>query len=455
MGETQAAVTSSVGLEVGPSVSFGRFEADSLSWEKWSTFSSNKYLEEVEKCATPGSVAQKKAYFEAHYKKIIAARARKAELSSDQEKQIDLFKTPNSSERVIEDEDVSSEICENPDGTKEGKEVNRLEHCPELGKPEDIASVEEVQEKVPAGSPVLLVVEPKKDSENDTHISPKIHDESPKLNLRKKPQKANPLKYEEKNAGRLKKKSGSHLEKSPGSPTAKAAKPTGSKSSTKSDVAPSLIKSKNLIEREKKTVFPKSLHMSISLGGSQTSSTPPPSVTLTRKSFIMERMAEKDIVKRAFKSFQNSVGQSKSFVEERSPSQKPAPSMATELRASASVASRKDSGRTLKLKPGAAIQRAPHTVGAPSFSSRSNLKAEKRELQKRPGVQRKLGEKSDAKDAERTPLRTKLKEEKEAEIQKLRKNLNFKAAPLPSFYRGQSKLRSSVRQEGYKSEIRE
>ncbi|PKI47226.1 hypothetical protein CRG98_032363 [Punica granatum] len=443
MGETQAAVTSSVGLEVGPSVSFGRFEADSLSWEKWSTFSSNKYLEEVEKCATPGSVAQKKAYFEAHYKKIIAARARKAELSSDQEKQvrnygsirsdspgsghlvsdkdgvscqIDLFKTPNSSERVIEDEDVSSEICENPDGTKEGKEVNRLEHCPELGKPEDIASVEEVQEKVPAGSPVLLVEEPKKDSENDTHISPKIHDESPKLNLRKKPQKANPLKYEEKNAGRLKKKSGSHLEKSPGSPTAKAAKPTGSKSSTKSDVAPSLIKSKNLIEREKKTVFPKSLHMSISLGGSQTSSTPPPSVTLTRKSFIMERMAEKDIVKRAFKSFQNSVGQSKSFVEERSPSQKPY-----------------------------SLSRSLIDV------SLANLC----QLQKRPGVQRKLGEKSDAKDAERTPLRTKLKEEKEAEIQKLRKNLNFKAAPLPSFYRGQSKLRSSVRQEGYKSEIRE
>lgn len=65
------------------SVSFGRFESESLSWEKWSSFSPNKYLEEVEKCATPGSVAQKKAYFEAHYKKIAA---RKAELM-DQEKQ--------------------------------------------------------------------------------------------------------------------------------------------------------------------------------------------------------------------------------------------------------------------------------------------------------------------------------------------------------------------------------
>uniref|UniRef100_A0A7C9B0P1 TPX2 C-terminal domain-containing protein n=1 Tax=Opuntia streptacantha TaxID=393608 RepID=A0A7C9B0P1_OPUST len=64
------------------SVSFGRFEHDSLCWERWSTFPTNKYLEEVEKCSTPGSVAQKKAYFEAHYKKIAA---RKTELL-DQEK---------------------------------------------------------------------------------------------------------------------------------------------------------------------------------------------------------------------------------------------------------------------------------------------------------------------------------------------------------------------------------
>lgn len=78
LGETTA---SNPVLEV--SVSFGRFENDSLSWERWSAFSPNKYLEEVEKCATPGSVAQKKAYFEAHYKRIAA---RKAELL-EQERQ--------------------------------------------------------------------------------------------------------------------------------------------------------------------------------------------------------------------------------------------------------------------------------------------------------------------------------------------------------------------------------
>ncbi|KAB1201193.1 hypothetical protein CJ030_MR0G004674 [Morella rubra] len=57
------------------SISFGRFMSDSLAWEKWSTFSHNRYLEEVEKFSKVGSVAQKKAYFEAHYKKKAAERA--------------------------------------------------------------------------------------------------------------------------------------------------------------------------------------------------------------------------------------------------------------------------------------------------------------------------------------------------------------------------------------------
>ncbi|KAI9079823.1 hypothetical protein K1719_038233 [Acacia pycnantha] len=51
------------------SISFGRFENEPLSWERRSSFSHNRYLEEVEKCSKPGSVIEKKAYFEAHFKK--------------------------------------------------------------------------------------------------------------------------------------------------------------------------------------------------------------------------------------------------------------------------------------------------------------------------------------------------------------------------------------------------
>lgn len=87
---------------------------------------------------------------------------------------------------------------------------------------------------------------------------------------------------------------------------------------------PSLNRSKNLSEKEqKRTVFPKSLHMSMSLGAAQKSPTPPPSITQTRKSVIMERVGDKDTVKRALRSFHNRVGHPKSFIKERSPSQKP------------------------------------------------------------------------------------------------------------------------------------
>lgn len=69
---------------LGESISFGRYMTESLSWEKWSTFSHNRYVEEAERYAKPGSVAQKKAFFEAHYKKIAAAKKAAAEALLEQ-----------------------------------------------------------------------------------------------------------------------------------------------------------------------------------------------------------------------------------------------------------------------------------------------------------------------------------------------------------------------------------
>lgn len=66
------------------SVSFGRFASESLAWEKWSPFSRDRYMEDVSKHSTPGSVAQKKAYFEAHYKRVAAARKENAAASNSE-----------------------------------------------------------------------------------------------------------------------------------------------------------------------------------------------------------------------------------------------------------------------------------------------------------------------------------------------------------------------------------
>ncbi|WVZ75008.1 hypothetical protein U9M48_023113 [Paspalum notatum var. saurae] len=51
------------------SVSFGRFAAESLSWEKRSVFDHNRRQEELRKLTAPGLVAQKKAFFEEYYKR--------------------------------------------------------------------------------------------------------------------------------------------------------------------------------------------------------------------------------------------------------------------------------------------------------------------------------------------------------------------------------------------------
>lgn len=49
--------------------------SESLDWEKWSAFTQKRYVEEAEKYSKPGSVAAKKAYFEAHYKRKAAEKA--------------------------------------------------------------------------------------------------------------------------------------------------------------------------------------------------------------------------------------------------------------------------------------------------------------------------------------------------------------------------------------------
>ncbi|XP_058778924.1 protein WVD2-like 7 [Vicia villosa] len=68
---------------LGQSISFGRFMTETLAWEKWSSFTQNRYVEEAEMYSKPGSVAQKKAFFEAHYKKLAAQKAAAALLAQE------------------------------------------------------------------------------------------------------------------------------------------------------------------------------------------------------------------------------------------------------------------------------------------------------------------------------------------------------------------------------------
>lgn len=513
MGEITASDSSNPALEV--SVSFGRFESDSLSWEKWSAFSPNKYLEEVEKCATPGSVAQKRAYFEAHYKKIAA---RKAEELLEQEKQmrddplksddqsngnrsdmctdyeIDITtsqtsalgnsQVPNleneTNSTFVEDEDdddtftmefqtltiAETEIEETDSGVVSPK-------TPNLNRPEELVLVKEV-ETVTADSQERIQEIP-----NTLDNAPEIKEEKARLDLRKGFKKVTPVS-KEMNVSKAKKKSVSPMTKTPqisnprvsklpqnstprvsklpqiSTPrvsklqqnlTPRVSKPISTstaavsapRSSVKKANGSSLPRSTNPSSEKTKKVPPKSLHMPLTLVPTKSDSASETVIT-ARKFLIMEQMGDKDIVKRAFKTFQNSVNQSKSSNEEKSSTPKQKLSTKTKVaKVSASVPLPKDNEESLKMS----YQDKRNAKAAPSsFGLRSDERAEKRKE-----LTNKLA-KPNAKDAETKHF----KDQKEAEIKKLRQSLKFTATPTPDLYRGHKLSKSTSEKEGPKNQ---
>ncbi|KAK1438795.1 hypothetical protein QVD17_04606 [Tagetes erecta] len=68
------------------SITSCEFMSDSLASEKWSNVCKKRYVEEAKSYTQPGSVAEKKAFFDAYYKKIAAQKAAAAALL-EQEKE--------------------------------------------------------------------------------------------------------------------------------------------------------------------------------------------------------------------------------------------------------------------------------------------------------------------------------------------------------------------------------
>ncbi|XP_078434309.1 uncharacterized protein LOC144705483 [Wolffia australiana] len=57
------------------SVSFGKYDFESLSWERRSAFTYDRRMEELEKLKAPGLVSKKKAFFEEYYKRLRAMKS--------------------------------------------------------------------------------------------------------------------------------------------------------------------------------------------------------------------------------------------------------------------------------------------------------------------------------------------------------------------------------------------
>ena len=105
---------------ISDSISFGRFEKESLSWERRSSFSHNRYLEEVEKFSKPGSVNEKKAYFEAHFKKKGGLLGQNSAESHTIDSDV--------SEQVNQEADIEIINMENHDGHVDDSSVSSQNH---------------------------------------------------------------------------------------------------------------------------------------------------------------------------------------------------------------------------------------------------------------------------------------------------------------------------------------
>nr|XP_043639655.1 protein WVD2-like 7 [Erigeron canadensis] len=65
---------------LGESITFGRFTSKSLDCENWLSVPQKSYVEEAKSYTQPGSVAEKKAFFDAYYKRLAAQKAAAAAL---------------------------------------------------------------------------------------------------------------------------------------------------------------------------------------------------------------------------------------------------------------------------------------------------------------------------------------------------------------------------------------
>ncbi|XP_016492162.1 uncharacterized protein LOC107811697 [Nicotiana tabacum] len=433
MGESNG---SSPTLEV--SVSFGKYENDALSWEKWSSFSPNKYLEEIDKCKTLGSVAQKKAYFEAHYKKIAAQKMEQEKQQLEQEKQIESLPTILD-ESQFQDYRESTEVsdgqfdCERS-ATEGEEEMTRTDvnNSDSVDEPKEDASVNmEVNSLLDVKAKEGTILEtsdngevPKveqQSSERGSQDNPKeirpVDNEAknssakkaktPKPNLKNSARKVHPTIEDRISAGTkkkivspvtkssristptskpisttnvtsssqpsMKKVNGVSYQRSSNTPAAQTNKVLSrsfilpSQSSNKKLNGSTLQRSKNAPTLEKRRVGPSSLHMSLSLGPPNSTA----SNTTMRKSLIMETMGDKDIVKQAFKAFQNSFNQEKPDLDMKYSGSKQVSSKRSEQKISTSLTPRKEVERLRKTPDKVITQKGEPGTRSNSLSSRA------------------------------------------------------------------------------------
>ncbi|TKY46452.1 WAVE-DAMPENED 2 [Spatholobus suberectus] len=456
---------------LGQSISFGRFMSESLAWEKWSSFSHNRYVEEAERYSRPGSVAQKKAFFEAHYKKLAAQKAAALLEQANNEAQnnatgqedegiIDNDNdngngngndthnsqiSPNSEMVVKEEEDAKALSF-----TSEQNAMVRLTASEHNSNSSVEASVTPESDKVEGAEPVMEEVAVVVGNSMKVELQKQLEDIdtqkelSEKLSVIVTPPVLTPIvkvsiSDQEVLASMGKKK--------PPVSSFKLSKANGTSKFTSTPV-----KSTAAISFKRDNVATPMSNKPATLSTADKKRSTPRSVNFTP---IRELNRLTASVMRKFESTRVGAGSSKASKDNLTPLRTPTMA-AKEVQKHSSLTPLTEKKRN---KTPLDLSSAPgnHTGGpkwrllsgenrmrSPLISSPFSLRTEERAARRK----KKLEEKFNANEAQKVQLHTKLKEKTETEIiRKLRQSFCFKARPLPDFYKERKTSMNETRKD--------
>ncbi|KAA8548182.1 hypothetical protein F0562_004557 [Nyssa sinensis] len=419
------------------SISFGRFMSESLDWDKWSTFSQNRFVEEAKRYAQPGSVAQKKAFFEAHYKRIAA---KKAAALHEQANATNNTTEPEIEGRVCDITDPRDSQPTNVNSQVAVNEQNEIKatyiesSCIANGNGHN-SDVKHGELQI-GGTEHLTESSSKDKSLNQLEFVDKM---TSGLKLSGTSQMEKPLLEQSFNSSEdvsfpmSKKKPGlSSLKSSvnrkasiiPSSPT----KPTAPVHPKKENNVTPITRKSTIEPTDKRKSTPKSLYQLINF-------------TPARET---DKFSTPDIQK--IESSKVAPSSSKAFKDcttpLRTPTMAPKHPPATpssenrrartplDLPATGSKTTR-PTWHILSAICSKTLSACRNKLQSPTLSTPFKLRTEERAARRK----QKLEEKFNAKEAQKVQLQTKLKEKAETEHKKMRQSLCFKARPLPDFYR--------------------
>ncbi|XP_047312862.1 protein WVD2-like 7 [Impatiens glandulifera] len=459
---SQATINNNPLPSLGESVSFGRFTSDSsLSWDKWSSFSShNRYVEEAERYAQPGSVAQKKAFFEAHYKRIAAQKAAAAAAAAQLE-HTNIAPEPEPEESHVnkdthllvnhKDSNTQFNTTELDKPTLVSVPVSNHEEAEEEEAEREVSPIRDIQ-------PLDQIMEKNGISDEREQI-----EDSPTVSFEEKPLLKHKFSTSTKSSGSLKV---AKVFSSPAKPA--AITPSRRKeNNNRNNVTPLIIKKNETTERRRWSPR-SSLHSSKVFQYSSISTTPKPEpdnnkskpITPANKiesSKVVPTSSAKAASSKVFKTPTRNYWTTPSKMGSSSKTagtkhHPPATTTTTtpcsensrsRTPAAPSVSGSKTSGPKWHLLSSVcskSLSACKNKLQSPTLAVPFSLRTEERATRRKQNLE----EKFNSKDAEKLQLQTRIKEKAETEFRKFRENFCFRARPLPEFYKDREIMKKTM-----------